>query len=392
MADDQLTPIVQKMIDAGESEENIATVIQHFKTQTPQLSAVSNEEPGTFTGGFVKSLKDQVGEAFAGAKPMLESAAHPQTAGDFAQLLVPSTALGTGLRSLRGYVGAAKNLFAGAAEGAANREGLKKGPAVLGGMLRTATDPASGGERAFQQAPLSQQMESLPAVAAPERMRSSGPPIANLGNEAPQVPPAPIAAPAATEAVTGGLSATDKAVLAKQHYSPEVIAKIVEQQLAPQQGRLRTASPSRMLPPEDPAMAEIADRLAGGPDLPTPDNGTYREPPLQQPRVQQGAQRVGRAEGLTKEQVRAQTAPILGEAPGEASPILPRAVLGKIVDTVKALPPSEREAYVARATSGKAQWQIENIRRTLEHLGLLVAGATGAGALRREALLTGGQP
>jgi hypothetical protein len=90
---------------------------------------------------------------------------------------------------------------------------------------------------------------------------------------------------------------------------------------------------------------------------------------------------VGRQQGLTKEQVRQQTAPILGEAPGEASPILPDKALGRIVDTLKAMPPgsADREAYVARATSGKAQWQIENIRRTLEHLGLIAPLAVGGG-------------
>jgi hypothetical protein len=35
MAGDQLEAIVQRMIDAGESEDNIATVIQHFKATTP---------------------------------------------------------------------------------------------------------------------------------------------------------------------------------------------------------------------------------------------------------------------------------------------------------------------------------------------------------------------
>jgi hypothetical protein len=98
---------------------------------------------------------------------------------------------------------------------------------------------------------------------------------------------------------------------------------------------------------------------------------------MQQPRVDVGAERVGRAQGLSKEQVRAQTAPILGEAQGAASPILPQKALNNIIDAMKALPKEggAREAYVQAATSGKAQWQIENIRRTLEHLGLLVPAA-----------------
>jgi pyruvate/2-oxoacid:ferredoxin oxidoreductase beta subunit len=49
---------------------------------------------------------------------------------------------------------------------------------------------------------------------------------------------------------------------------------------------------------------------------------------------------------------------------------------------MKAMPMAEREAYVARATSGKAQWQIENIRRTLEHLGLLLPVGAAAASSR----------
>lgn len=103
--------------------------------------------------------------------------------------------------------------------------------------------------------------------------------------------------------------------------------------------------------------------------------------PLQAERIEIGAQNVGRALGMTKEEVRKQAGPVLGEELGEASPILPRKALQSIIDTMRALPMSEREAYVARATSGKAQWQIENIRRTLEHLGLLLPAGVVAGAV-----------
>lgn len=102
---------------------------------------------------------------------------------------------------------------------------------------------------------------------------------------------------------------------------------------------------------------------------------------LQAPRIQVGAQKVGRSVGMTKEEVRRQAGPVLGEARGEASPILPKQALQSIIDTMRKIPVAEREAYVARATSGKAQWQVENIRRTLEHLGLLLPiGAVGAAA------------
>ncbi len=54
--------------------------------------------------------------------------------------------------------------------------------------------------------------------------------------------------------------------------------------------------------------------------------------PLRQPRIEQGAERVGRAEGLTKEHVRQQTGPVLDETVGDASPILPEKTLRQIID------------------------------------------------------------
>lgn len=60
-----LNGIVQRMIDAGESEENIATVIQHFKT-TSGPTPVSPDEPGTYAGGFMKSVKQTAAETGSG--------------------------------------------------------------------------------------------------------------------------------------------------------------------------------------------------------------------------------------------------------------------------------------------------------------------------------------
>src|SRR4051812_38537978 len=57
---DALQSVVQRMIDAGESEANIATVIQHYQKSGPQPVAAS--EPDTFMGGALKGLKDYAGE------------------------------------------------------------------------------------------------------------------------------------------------------------------------------------------------------------------------------------------------------------------------------------------------------------------------------------------
>lgn len=63
---DNLETIVQRMIDAGESEENIKTVIEHFH-QTPTKPTTLEGEPTTFWGGVKKSLTS--GEALdAGLK------------------------------------------------------------------------------------------------------------------------------------------------------------------------------------------------------------------------------------------------------------------------------------------------------------------------------------
>jgi hypothetical protein len=98
---------------------------------------------------------------------------------------------------------------------------------------------------------------------------------------------------------------------------------------------------------------------------------------LSRPRMDIGAEKVGRAEGMTTDEVRQAAGPVLDEAPGQASPILPEKALQNIIDKMRSLPKGgpEREAYVQAATSGKTKWQVENIRRTLEHLGLIVPAA-----------------
>lgn len=169
----------------------------------------------------------------------------------------------------------------------------------------------------------------------------------------------------AASAATGasGLSAVDRAALVKQGYPADVIAKIEQS----------VSQPS------------IAPAVSHTP-APAPTPTAAVQPELQGPRIQTGAERVGRLVGMTKDDVRQAAGPVLDEARGEASPILPQQALGNIIDTLKAMPPgsADREAYVARATSGKAKWQVENIRRTLEHLGLLVpaAAAVSDGYLR----------
>lgn len=187
--------------------------------------------------------------------------------------------------------------------------------------------------------------------------------------------PAPQAAPQATS----GLSDVDRAALVKRGYTPEVIAKI-EQQMGVAATPVASHTPSVETPSVQ--QSRVPDR-----------------PDLQLPRQDIGAERVGRAQGMTREDVRQAVGARLDEARGEASPILPDRALKDIVDKLKSLPPGgpEREAYVAAATSGKTKWQVENIRRTLEHLGLVlpvIAAPTMRDALMRrmQANSGSGQP
>lgn len=257
---------------------------------------------------------------------MLRSAAMPQKASDFLPLLIPG-GTGAAIDAVKGYASAAKT----AAQEAPSLRALPR--YMLRTLYRNATAPPPmvGFDRYMPnisgvEGGAIRTVDKVPYGAAPT--------IAD-------------AEAAAGPTASAGLSAGERAQLARQGYSADLINRI-EQQAGPR-------SPTAPMP----------------------------ESPFQQPRVQAGAERVGRQAGLTKKQVRQQTAPILDEAQGEASPIFPKNVLADIIDKMKTLPMNEREAYVAQATSGKAKWQVENIRRTLEHLGLLIPIGAAAAASRQ---------
>jgi hypothetical protein len=63
MADVDLNTIVQRMMDAGESKDNIKSVITEYNARNPKqnISKIDSSEPGTFWGGVGKSLSS--GEA-----------------------------------------------------------------------------------------------------------------------------------------------------------------------------------------------------------------------------------------------------------------------------------------------------------------------------------------
>lgn len=134
---DQLEGIVQRMIDANESEENIASVIKEYRPPQPagHGTAAMLGAPSEPYAEDVNPADRWQNKAAAG----LESLAHPKTAGDFAGLLIPSgmgEAIGAIKGAVKGYISAGSRAIEGAPS-------LKSIP---GRMLKTlyqdATKPA----------------------------------------------------------------------------------------------------------------------------------------------------------------------------------------------------------------------------------------------------------
>lgn len=409
------------MDDAALEKSVLAKHPEYQDLATPQPQAgttpVSASEPGTYWGGFKKSLIDQATHAATGSTdanglPVVH-AASPEVE----KFATTPIARPTGIDKVDAFlspaslammaVGGAKALKAPAIEAATS-------PAVhgtVGRNLRMVSDfdlrkpfkstlglasdaleasAARGVPQAVQDAKMGvtrgADMYEMPrAQTVVDRPPRASQTIGEGGTGAPE------SAPAAT-----GLSPADRASLVKQGMTPEGIAKLEQQMGAatpptaavPSQitGTLRVAPKDPAAPLSHPPLQVDQASLPADWKTSVPDKVGHALDPA---RVDIGAEQAGRAAGMTKQQVRDVATPILDSAPGEASPILPEAALKRMVDSLKALPPGgpEREAYVARATSGKTQWQVENIRRTLEHLGLIVPVAATAGGTLRDAIM-----
>src|SRR5436309_171072 len=111
--------------------------------------------------------------------------------------------------------------------------------------------------------------------------------------------------PATATSNSTALSATERASLLKKNYPPDLIARIEQ--------RLGQPGPAQPM-------------------------ASHAVSPLTEPRVNVGAEQVGRQGGLTKESVRQVTGPVLDEARGEASPILPKEALTNIIDDMRKQP------------------------------------------------------
>lgn len=152
MADD-LQAVVQRMIDAGESEENIATVIKSAPTFQPR-NVLAEGRTAAATGGVPEGV-DPTQSAVGQLNTALEPMAHPQTAGDMAGLLIPN-----GIGEVAPYFTSA------AKEGWNNASRLRDVPGqILKTLTKRAFDPRTLKEiqsEGFNKLPLAQQMERLP--------------------------------------------------------------------------------------------------------------------------------------------------------------------------------------------------------------------------------------
>lgn len=341
----------------------------------------------------------------------LEPMAHPQTAGDFASLLIPSEGAAAVGRALR-PIGEAAVKYGGAAADVAASFVPPKAKAALG-VLRSLSPTewnspltvagregrAAAASRAFNELPLAEQMKSLPTSggASGVRMgdapfqpqtpfaqkplyqqmqdltevptaqgstRAPAPPIQNLGHEVP-AQPAPVVA---AEQPASSLSDID---LVRQ----EVAAGRTPQSVL---DRLEKTAAGPQKPPS--GMTRI------DPDRPpitvTPDSAM--RPDLQGPRATVGAEQVGRQTGQTIQQVRDTTGPIRGEGQGQAAgmPTKPMdRIVQKLIDMGpkgQGLPETEREAYAAKGTSDKTRLQVQAYLDALRKVGFAVPAAMGA--------------
>lgn len=451
MPDDQKA-IVQRMIDAGESEDNIATVIQHFKnggtgrpyvpTPIPGRNGVPTEAPEPGSHPVMQGLTD-----------MLTPLAHPQTAGDIAGLLIPSGA-GAAVADALKPVGAAISKYGGAAAKVAGTAATSLMPSAMVTPMRGALKvlgelkpsewnspfTVAGREgravaagRAFNDLPLAEQMKQLPSSGvSPITTRTQTPPYqaAPAPTMAPEPVPAVAESPIPAEARIAGDKFTignqSRQLMAVKGLRPITSHASAEATLGTQLAPYGEGSimPSGMRPTElrlgaTPTLtkgSKIAESTSGanaldelqqaihGSEPATVGNGlrpinTADAPmpahPLTQPRIDVGAAAAGRQAGLSKQTVRNLTGPVLGEDPGAASPILPRGPSAKIIDTLKAMGPrgtspvSEAERD-AYVMRANSEKTRAQVKAYLD--ALRSVGFSGAAGLAARQALTGQMP
>lgn len=341
--------------------------------------------PAVDRGGLRHPLTSMVAPELEGARSALETA----TEAPHGQPIMARSRTGTLYPSETGTgaVNAAKAAARGAGGAVLDQvEGLTSplGLATAGAAKGASTLANSPSARATTGKVLQFIGDDLIDLRKPLKVvAKAGKWLGDTAAEAPEPPP-----PAASGAATGPTAALSdlefaKAEVAAGRQPPGIIAALERAQQAPQK-----APPGMMRGPLQPT---------GRPPITVSPESAMQPPadsPLLQPRVDIGAEKVGRMNGLSKIDVRNQTGPIRGETAGEAAgmPAKPRErILDKLIDMGpkgRGLPEAEREAYAAAGTSDKARLQVQAYLDALRKVGFVGAGAA-APALMRNKLVSG---
>lgn len=378
----------------ADSQPSEADVLAHMGKSAPALSTVSADEPTTFTGGFVKSLKDQFSQA---VKPVSKE---DTAAGIWQGHAVPpsvekfaSTPLAhpTGFDTIDNFTSPAgiATLAAGAAaplmETPINKMTVGRGMQMIGNNLDI-TKPA-------------------------KFLAKAGEALERSGTPAPE-PPAPPTGPHLDRTVPMRPSEmTQQQIMERIKFGTGTPEPVIRggngrELKGPSSGRLQmapTERPPMTVSPESPMQAPSlaqqgadAANTAARREAAKPENQAILQR-LTNPRVDIGAEAVGRQQGMTKQAVRDTTGPIRGEAQGAAAgmPSDPKdRIVQRLIDMGpkgQGLPESAREAYAAAGTSDKTRLQVQAYLDALRKVGFAGAGATSAEALRQAVMSRLGQ-
>lgn len=354
------------------------------------MNAKPLKEPTTYAGGVKQALKP-IAKAGLDALPGIGgivggALSTPETLGAGT---VPGVALGVGAgRGLRDLIGHATGLdapsspLAKAGRIGVDTAGAALTQAALPGVVEAIKTPVQTLREGAEMLPGRLGKLITAAIpAAPKATPVVSPDwLAGEVNEAGSAP-AGNASPTSSD-VQKAIDAlrarsrnltVDTPAPAASHMSPDMVERM---RLGNGVGPLEPTEVSTTEPPRQPAPRSKDYQARVAARIPQPMEGA---------RIAEGAEDVARASGMTPTQVRVQTGPVGREAVGDPSLILPKTDLERMIDKLRALPRegNARVDYVNAAKDPKTWAQLENVRRTLGHVGLGVSG----GVLARQALL-----
>jgi hypothetical protein len=362
----------------ADSQPSEAEVLAHMGGSAPTgPKTVSPDEPGTFMGGFAQSVRDTASKVGHG----------------FVEGLNPLPVLKSMWDNSTDSLPYQPNDTPAAAAARLKAHDAPTGPSMTQ-SVKGLSDPETGGQAIgnLTQALITGRLVS--AAQNPAARVAVGRGMQAIGNNLDITKPAKLLATAGEALERSGTPPlASPAAPTGPHMDRSVPVQpsaLTQQQL---RERIFQGSGTPPVTPEKP-MIGVTSQAApvGQPPITVAPESPMQPPadsPLQQPRVQVGAEVVGRQNGLTKEAVRQQTGPLFTEAPGSASPVVPQNPFERMHDKLLSMGHGnpERDAYVQAAGDPKTAGQLEIMRRTLERNGLSVAAATSmAEAIRRQVM------